>query len=729
MTTTNFQPPKNAEQLLKDRYFQDGEDWSGLCRRVAHWAAQVSEEPKNDEEFFYSLMVQGKMLPNTPMLVNAGVNEKGCAAACFHLRPQDNIESILDVRAKAIMILKFGGGVGFDLSAIRPEGFPISSTHKFSCGPIRVMVDYNCAGNLITQAGIRKAALLASLRIDHPDIVKFIKAKRNLKELQNFNISVSFTDSFMKKLQGSSKKPHVVYWSGDQYNILPNGEPILRRDRGPKGVLSVGDVWKLYCESNSLNGDPGALFLDTVNKNNPLISSLNDTNNPFYLHGCNPCGELSLEHLGICLLASVDLAKFVQDGSFLYDELSAALRITTRFLDNVIDITPYPNEEIKEHAKQTRRIGVGPMGFATMLDRMKITFGSVECIRLSKELAGILKDSCDQESERLAQIRGAYLLSLDKKYRNVTRTCAAPTGSLAILADTSWSLEPHKYLAFKERRNDQETARVLPLVKEFLTENLILQLEEEAQGNIGKLHQLIKKNLPEYIKCADDISPETRIEVLSAWQEKIDSGISVTLSYPPEVLTSEKVSEIFQLAWEKKLKGITVYPDGSRPGEPMSIKSQRKRKEIPDELQGKRVTIKVSLRNNEVIKTICVISEDPDHPGEPIVIDIWPPKGAKDPASIQLISLVARLLSSHLRYRYCPSCGEEVLSIGEIIRQLDEVDGQHMFSLPTTIAKVLRPYLKENEEIGECPNTECGGTLVIIEGCVSCLSCGYRSCN
>ncbi len=728
---TKFQPPEAVASILSDRYFQKGENWEDLCKRVAKGAATTEPEELKEEweNRFYSLLSSGEGLPNTPALVNLGADHTGSVAACFSFRPEDNMFSIMEVGRLTAMTLKFGGGAGFELSYLRPMGALVQSTHKQAMGPVGVMKYFNAVGDMITQAGIRKAALIAILRIDHPDIIRFCRAKTEDKTLANFNISVSMIDSFMKKLAASSDKPHVCHFGGKQYHILPNGDPILRAERGSKKVLSVREVYDVICEGGALNGDPGVFFVDHVNRNNPLIDGINDTENPFYMAGANPCGELPLSDKEACVLGSIDLAKFVSDERLNEAALSQAFRTMTRLLEDMIDASAWPDKSIEEKVLQTRRVGVGVMGFASFLDKIEIRYGSEECLKTIDTIGEIRATACRLESEQLMIERGAYPVApAGVIQRNTTLTTIAPTGTLAMIANTSWSIEPHLYWAFEERRNDQVRIRYLPAVEECINPKVLADLIDTANGDLAQLNMLIQTQLPTHMVLAKEITPEEHLAVVATWQKYTDSAISKTIVAPAEILTKEKVSEIYQYAWENKLKGMTVYPEGSREGEPMGL-GKKKRKNLrkrPKKLRGNTTEFELQL-GSVGMKAFVTVNEHPESK-EPYEVLIVHPSILNNDVAIQFINLSTRLLSMLLRYKTC-DCGEEAVPLGQVVKQLKETDGTHLFSVPNILSQALTEYIPEGESVGKCPTTGCNGELTLVEGCEQCLTCGYRACG
>lgn len=725
-----FQPPVSVNELLVARYFQPGENWESLCQRVAKAAASSETKDKDKwEERFYRLMVSGEVLPNTPALVNAGSEKKGSISACFVQQPQDSMESIMEVATSTAMILKFGGGVGFEMSKLRPAGSTVNSTHKYAMGPIGVLSLYNKVGDTVTQAGIRKAALLGALRIDHPDILKFIHCKEKDGDLANFNISITIPDSFMKRLAKEPEKPHLCSFGGRQYHVLPDGESILKSDRGSKEVLSVGDIWQAICGHAALNGDPGVLFLDTINRDNPLINGLSDLDNPQYIHGVNPCGEQPLSHNGSCNLASVDLAKFVGDAGLNTDALQEAFETTTRLLDDLIDFSPWPTQGIADQTLLTRRIGVGVMGFTSMLDKLGIRYASDECMKLVDILGALRETACSKASKALGEERGPYPLAQNgDRHRNVARTTIAPTGSIAMIANTSWSIEPHTYWAFTERRNDTERFRYLPVVEELISPEKLREAEDASSGDLSKLNEEIQRLLPKHMTLSKDLSAEEHLKVLAAWQKYTDSGASKTIVCPPETLTPEKVNSIFTWAWENRVKGLTVYPEGSREGEPMSVKKNGKKPKwihLPEELEAKRFKVEFEL-NGKPTKAFAMVGMHPEDKNRPVEVFLKHPH-EDDLTTVQFIDLTTRLISLCLRYSHCQVCGKETLPLGQILKQLDEADGQNMYSVPKIFMQVLGRFISEDEPIGTCK--VCGGNLVLHGRCSQCLHCGWSKCS
>lgn len=575
--------PESVNNLLKKRYFQDGEDWEQLCQRVSSFAgqAELTEDKRSywTEKFFNDLY-HTKYIPNTPALINAGTNHKGCVAACFTLIPEDNMDSIMMTAYRQAFVLKFGGGVGFNFSKLRPQGSLIQSTHKAAMGPLGVARFYSSVGIMVTQGGVRESAMMGLLECNHPDIYRFIRAKEEDGLLHNFNFSVFFTDKFINTLLETPSVPHVCEFNNQRYLLLPDGESILEADRGSRDVLSTQDLWDTFCKSASLRGDPGLAFIDEINRNNPLIKDINDTENPNYINCLNPCAEATQTNNEACLLISVDLGKFIKDKELDWDALSDSFYSSTRMINDLSDVSDWPTQEIEHRVKSLRRIGVGVMGFTTMLERMGIKYGSQECMSLIQKICDIRTEATDRSSLDLGEEKGPFPLAPEGcKYRNVERTIVAPTGSIAQIADTSWSIEPNTYWAFIENRMGQSKFRVLPSVEENISKERLNFLISTAK-NIVELNEMIQKELPDHFVLAKDLTWKQHIDVMAEWQKGTGNAISKTIVLTKEQSTPSEISKLFLYAWKNKIKGLTIYPEGSRQNEPMSLQENKKDLEI-----------------------------------------------------------------------------------------------------------------------------------------------------
>ena len=438
---------ENALTVLKRRYLKKDsqgkviETPEKMFRRVAQVIARAEKNygaddarVKDVEDAFYSLMTQFVFLPNSPTLMNAG-RRLGQLAACFVLPVEDTMEGIFGALRNAAMIHKSGGGTGFSFSRLRPKNSNVGTTGGVASGPVSFMKIFNTATEQVKQGGTRRGANMAILRVDHPDIMEFITCKSTGRDLNNFNISVGVTDAFMQAAA-----------AGQDYDLL---DP---RDRKAVGRLNAAEVYEALVAQAWKTGDPGIIFLDRMNADNPT-PALGE------IESTNPCGEQPLLPLEACNLGSINLAKFVvasDRGPVIdYAALKDAIAWSVRFLDNIIDMSRYPLDEITAMVRGNRKIGLGVMGFADMLYQLGIPYNSEEALQAAGETMRFIQEASHETSQALAEERGAFtnwersiFKDKDTKLRNATTTTIAPTGTLSIIAGCSSGIEPLFALSF-----------------------------------------------------------------------------------------------------------------------------------------------------------------------------------------------------------------------------------------------------------------------------------------
>jgi ribonucleoside-diphosphate reductase alpha chain len=545
-----------ARYLLKDEHGQVIETPEGMFRRVASTLASAEQLYDGDallwEEKFIELMSDLRFLPNSPALMNAG-KSIGQLAACFVLPVDDSMQSIFDTLKNAALILQSGGGTGFSFSRLRPKTDVVRSTGGIASGPVSFMKIYNTATEVIKQGGARRGANMGILRIDHPDILEFIRIKRSEKELTNFNISVAVTDAFMEALKNDG-----------EYDL------INPRSKAVAGRLKANTVFDEIVASAWETGDPGLVFIDRINKYNPtpLIGQMEST---------NPCGEQPLLPYEACVLGSINLSKYVivTEGTpkIDYHSLAGDIRSAVRFLDNAIDVNKYPLPSIEAMHKGNRKIGLGIMGWADMLILLGISYNSRKAFRLAGELMKFFRDAARKASIELAEKRGVFPNFKGSVYdapgmprvRNATTTTIAPTGTLSIIADCSSGIEPLFALSYKRLILDTELYEVnkyfFTLAKErgFYSR----QLEEKVikKGSVKGMPE-VPSDLKRLFKTAHEISPENHLEMQAAFQEFTDNAVSKTINMPRRS-KKEDVAKTYLLAYEKGLKGITIFRYGS----------------------------------------------------------------------------------------------------------------------------------------------------------------------
>lgn len=498
-----------------------------LFTRVAHAVASVEETTGKRvwwETQFRTSMENLDFLPNTPTLMNAG-KEKGQLSACYVLPIEDSMVGIFTTLKDAAIIHQTGGGTGFDFSRLRPEGSMVSSKAGVSTGPLSFCQVYDKATEAVKQGASRRGANMMNLRVDHPDILQFIDMKMEPGVMVNFNVSVTVTDDFMEALQND-----------EEYELK-------HEFTGVVGKVRARDVWNKIANNAWRSAEPGIIFIDRVNDRSPYWERIEAT---------NPCGEQPLPPYGSCNLGSINLSNYVRRSVVDWDRLQQDVPTFVRFLDNVIDANIYPTPELDEQAKKYRNIGLGVMGWADMLIKLKIRYGSDRSVVLGHKVMEFINAKSHQYSIELAKEKGlpseapfkTFFDYSNSKRRNATLTTVAPTGTLCILANCSSGVEPN--FAYELEKHVMDTV---------LTE--YHPLYEAAKNNGGVDKQVFVE--------AHEVDPIDHVDMQAAFQKHCDSGISKTINLP-ESSTVEDVQSAYLRAWETGCKGITVYRDGSRQG-------------------------------------------------------------------------------------------------------------------------------------------------------------------
>lgn len=558
----------NAAVVLQKRYLMKDENGqvietpSGMFARVARAISTVDRlygDPDSDEmeERYYTLMTSLDFLPNSPTLMNAGT-KNGQLSACFVIPVEDSLESIFDAVKAMALIQQSGGGTGFSFSRLRPHGDIVRSTHGIASGPVSFMKVFDVTTDVIKQGGKRRGANMGILSCTHPDILEFITAKHDEGAFSNFNISVAATDAFVEAaIQGAS------------YELInPRTGQAVRE-------INARDVFDLIVSSAWRSGDPGLVFIDEINRHNP-------TPEEGVIESTNPCGEQPLLPFESCNLGSINLSRFVRNGSIDFERLREVVRVAIRFLDNVIDANVYPLPQIAEITRRNRKVGLGVMGFAEMLIRLGIPYDSPEALDIARTVSSFLTEEARKASAELAAKRGPfpnYERSLWRRrgyppLRNATVTTIAPTGSISIIAGTSSGIEPLFAISFF--RNVLEGTRLLevnPLFEDvaikrnFYSEELMLEIA--ATGTVTGI-AAVPDDVKRVFRTALEISPEYHVRMQAAFQENVDNAVSKTVNLP-EHSTPEDVRSVFLLAYKLKCKGITVYRYGTKEGQVLTI--------------------------------------------------------------------------------------------------------------------------------------------------------------
>ncbi|BDF71640.1 ribonucleotide-diphosphate reductase subunit alpha [Oscillospiraceae bacterium] len=772
---------ENAKAVLEKRYLirnekgETTETVDGLFHRVADSIAAADKryDPKADvkatAEAFYSLMTNLEFLPNSPTLMNAG-RPLGQLSACFVLPVADSMEEIFDAIKNAALIHKSGGGTGFSFSRLRAKGSTVNSTGGVASGPISFMKVFNAATEAVKQGGTRRGANMGILRVDHPDIMEFITCKNNLSEITNFNISVGITEAFMEAVE-----------AGGAYELV---DPATKQ---VTGRLDARQVFDTIVGSAWQTGEPGIIFLDRLNRDNPCPGEGE-------IESTNPCGEQPLLPYEACNLGSINLvAHLKQEGGrpvLDEDKLSATIRTAVHFLDNVIDVNKYPLPEIDKMTRATRKIGLGVMGFADMLLLMGVPYNSEEGVAMARRVMELVQTVGHRASEALAQVRGPFPLFAESLYkdaaplRNATVTTIAPTGTLSIIAGVSSGVEP--VFAYAYIRNVMDNTHLIEtnqILKDTLMERGIYSealMEQIVEHGTLAHVEGIPADLKQVFVCAHDVSPIWHVKMQAAFQEFTDNAVSKTVNFPHEA-TREEVAEVYRLAYTLGCKGTTIYRDGSRNEQVLNIGKVNDGKEqapaapvdpieaIADSDCDSRACLlrngaikprarpAVTMGYTEKVQIGCgnlYITVNYDEQG---VCEVFTNTGraggcpSQSEATARLVSIALRAgvdsdeLIRQLKGIRCPSC----------LRQ----KGVPVTSCPDAIAKAISKVMKASQgggggQIPPCPPPmaaatpaiprpgmtpaeaklakycpECGAVLEHEGGCVTCRDCGYSKCG
>ncbi len=717
--TSNAQIVLKKRYLIKDDAGQTAENAEQLFRRVASAIAQPDaayEGPDRVGETarkFFDLMTSLDFMPNSPTLMNAG-RQLGQLSACFVLPVEDSIDSIFEAIKHAAMIHKSGGGTGFSFSRIRPENDKVLSTQGVASGPVSFMSVFDVATETIKQGGTRRGANMGILRVDHPDILKFITCKTDNERMTNFNISVAVTDDFMRAVE-----------SGTHYSLTSprTGEEIEK--------LAARDVFDRIVKSAWKNGEPGIIFIDAMNRDNPTpqIGPIEST---------NPCGEQPLLPYESCNLGSINLANMSAGGHIDYAHLKTVVWDAVHFLDNVIEANKYPLPKIEELTRANRKIGLGVMGFADLLISLGVPYSSEEAVETAEEVMGFIQKESKAASAHMGKTRGNFRNYSGSVYdspetpfmRHATTTTIAPTGTISIIAGCSSGIEPIFAISFVRKVLDgEELVEVHPLFRKvaqergFYSEELMKKIAE--RGTIQDFAE-IPEDVRRVFVVSHDVVPTWHIRIQAAFQKHTDNAVSKTINFPFSA-TLEDVYQAYVSAYNLGCKGLTIYRDGSREAQVLNIQRKPQYPQVeprprPDMTQG--ITERVNTGCGKLYVTI-----NSDEYG---FCEVFAQMGKAGGCAYSQIEATSRLISLALR---------SGVKVEAVIKQLVGIrcptpawgNGEQVVSCSDGIAKVLNHHANANitpafaDEMGACP--DCGGAVEHEGGCIVCRSCGFSRCS
>jgi len=572
---------ENALRMMKKRYLQkksddEQESPAEMFQRIARALASIEKNYGKNEKFiektekeFYDMMGSKEYTPAGRTITNAGASTP-VVANCIVLPVKDSMESIFQTLKDSALLQQAGSGLGFDFSLLRPAYTPTKKSNGVASGPVSFLKVYNEAFGVIKQQG-RHGANMAMMQIDHPDVLDFIRAKEIEGDIRNFNISIKVTDEFMKAVTEKPDAQWYCTWNGKK--MKPHR--VLRNPSGSvQGVeemdITAGEIFDELIHYAWLNGEPGIVFIDEVNRTNPLPGL-----GPI---GCsNPCGEQFLHDYDNCNLGSINLSAFVKNKKMDWNHLRKITTTATRMMDNVIDTFNFPVKQVTDMAQNNRRIGLGIMGFADMLFQLDIPYNSPEGIKMGEKVMKIVTEAAHKASQKLAQEKGSFPNIKESvfakkriKMRNAALTTVAPTGSISMMFDCSSGIEPNFALSFVKQDKDGTKYHYFnehfenALKKSKLKPAKIKEIKETLlqTGSIQTVN-----NIPEQLKktfvVAMDISADDHLKMQAAFQKNVDNSISKTINFPNEA-THEEVKAGFITAWKLGCKACTSYRDGSR---------------------------------------------------------------------------------------------------------------------------------------------------------------------
>ncbi|CAH2031135.1 vitamin B12-dependent ribonucleotide reductase [Trichlorobacter ammonificans] len=729
----------NARTVLEKRYLRRDttgkvlETPADMLKRVAVTIAEADRRfnPAADIDTltarFYGMMARLDFLPNSPTLMNAG-RELGQLSACFVLPVGDSIEDIFDAVKYTAMIHKSGGGTGFSFSRLRPANDVVLTTTGISSGPISFMRVFDTATETIKQGGTRRGANMGILRVDHPDIMNFIMCKADQKMFNNFNISVGLTEEFMRAVENDEEY--------DLYNP---------RDKKKAGSMNARKVFQRIVNQAWENGEPGIIFLDRLNRDNP-------TPHVGEIESTNPCGEQPLLPFESCNLGSLNLGNFVADEAIDWTRLKEVVHDAVHFLDNVIEANRYPLPQIHEMTHANRKIGLGVMGWADMLIMLGIPYNSAEAVKLGKKVMKFINEEGHAASRELGKTRGSFPnftgSIFDRKgalpQRNATVTTIAPTGTISMIANASSGVEPLFAVSYvKNVLDGTKLVEVNPIFERIAKERGFYSPElMEKIAEHGTVHEIdeVPADIRRIFVTAHDITPEDHIQMQAAFQSHTDNAVSKTVNFPNSA-TVEDVEKVYLLAYKTGCKGVTIYRDGSRDEQVLSTGKKDEKVTVTaipleeDKHAIKRERPKALKGWTYQMQTGCgplYVTVNEDKTG---LFELFTTMGKAGGCAASQSEAIGRMVS--LAWRSGVQARQVIKQLLGISCHCPAGYGENrILSCADAVAKAIQAHMLANgydlsgetstPDRGACP--ECGGIVEHEGGCMVCRVCGYSEC-
>jgi len=790
----------NAQRVVAKRYSLKDlqgnplEQWEDIVKRVISHVARAETTPQRYEEFTFQmtrLMMERAFVPNTPCLVNAG-KPKGQLAACFVLPVPDSLEGIMEHAKQCALIHQSGGGTGMTYELLRPAGTPVGEGRGMASGPVSFMQIVNTMTETVKQGGVRRGANMGILAVSHPDILRFIHAKNDQKSLTNFNISVTVTDRFLEAVENEE-------WFQTEFNGVPwevaihdpkandgqGGDYTSRGEAPPRpGLVYAPDIWERIISSTHRWAEPGIIFIDNVNRHNPLRNSMG------LKRASNPCAEQMLHDYNACNLGSIDVAKYYDDATddLDWDRFGEAIYWTVRFLDNVIDTCDWPLPEIHETVHRTRPVGLGVMGFADLLLQKRITYGSEDSAVYADRMMDFFRKEAWKASLALGEEKGVMPefepnrdiyeqllyeeVGLDRSIpltpRNYEVTTVAPTGTISLVAETSSGCEPNFSYAYVRRDTLGTRTYAHPVAAKVLG----IDLDQTDPASIEQAATYIvehRDQLPDYFVDALTLDPDDHLRVLKAFQDHVDNSISKTVNAPSSYTLAE-TDRVHRLAWKMGVKAVSYYRDGSRDDQVLTAvtkaptapiaeaapapeastvgqvtrvgtieKGAPPRVERPRELIGSTWQIPFDHQNLYVTVNhdgTSVLEIFATGAGLSVSVGLLASKmlrGGFEPEEVA--ASLSKVIGNHsvwFNERLCTSpeqiVAECILTTKRRLNhQPDSARAAAKLSLQAGVVATTPPLIDARKVISTCP--ECGSRQIeYAGGCYTCRDCGFSKC-